>query len=72
MTHDFLDNLEIGFILTESGTEGVIKIVCAEMRQQCVFISDSMGTIPIPALDSGVTYGGNNHSIFLVFNILET
>ena len=34
MPHDFLDNLEVGFILTESSTEGMAKIVSTEMRQQ--------------------------------------
>ena len=34
MTHNFLDDLEVRFILAESRTEGMAKIVRAEMRQQ--------------------------------------
>ena len=33
MTHDILNDFQIRFILTKSGTEGMTKIVCGKIRK---------------------------------------
>ena len=37
MAHNFLNDLQIGFVLAESGAEGMTEIVNTEMREQLRF-----------------------------------